>query len=356
MKAITKHFLTFLFLLTVISTVQSQDHLIKGGESGYTNSDVVEGSDLNIGIGLTAPSAKLHISSTLNSRPLLKIDAWTTGSNSSLFGSLECWKYAGSIYYGIYQTQYGTVAPKNYFQNYLGLGVVSPNYQLDVNGIIGCTGSNATGIRISNTNQPFVFQYFSTSGSSQQDSGDEGDPVDGDTTLIPLTIYSYGAKVQNYLECTNILTTQSLKIKNNPHIGSVFMCDTQAGNGIWTDPSTFSITDGHVGIGIVNNLSNYKLAVDGNVICEELKVKLSGNWSDYVFQEDYNLRPLKEVERFISINKHLPEVPTTKEVAENGFNVGEMNALMLKKIEELTLYIIALQKEVDQLKTKTVSR
>lgn len=63
-------------------------------------------------------------------------------------------------------------------------------------------------------------------------------------------------------------------------------------------------------------------------------------WCDYVFEDDYNLRPLNEVERFINDNKHLPEIPSGKTVENEGIDVSVMMALMIKKIEELTLYTI----------------
>jgi hypothetical protein len=356
METITKHLLTCLFLLPVIFPIQAQN-LIKSSVSGYVSSEVVESSGLNVGIGLAEPSAKLHISSSPNLRPLFKIDATNTGSTPSLFGSLECWKYSDTFYYGIFQSHEGTSQYfRNYLQDYLGLGVIEPKFQLDINGIIGCSGLNATGVKISNSNQPFVFQYFSTSGGSNEDTQGGGEPVSGDTTLSPLIIYSSGIKVQNYLECTSTMTTNGLNLKNNAKPGSVLVCNDNFGQSLWSDTSVFSIRYGRVGIGTVNNFPDYKLSVNGKVLCTELKVRLRTSWSDYVFNDDYCLKPLSEVEKFISANRHLPEVPTAREVAENGFNVGEMNALLLKKIEELTLYIIALQKEVEQLKAKTDAR
>ena len=95
----------------------------------------------------------------------------------------------------------------------------------------------------------------------------------------------------------------------------------------------------------------YKLAVTGKIICEEVKVKLvSSGWPDYVFANDYKLRPLQEVEKFIQINKHLPNIPSAAEVEKNGIEVGDMQKRMMEKIEELTLYVIELQKQVDDLK------
>jgi trimeric autotransporter adhesin len=76
----------------------------------------------------------------------------------------------------------------------------------------------------------------------------------------------------------------------------------------------------------------------------------SSTWADYVFNEDYKLMSLLEVESFIKLNKHLPEIPSADEVKENGHKLGEMDVLLLKKVEELTLYLIDLKREVDSLK------
>ena len=89
----------------------------------------------------------------------------------------------------------------------------------------------------------------------------------------------------------------------------------------------------------------------GQVKTKEIVVTLEG-WSDYVFDSGYRLMPLGELERYVNANKHLPNIPSATEVEKNGVNVGEMNALLLEKIEELTLYIIDLQKQIDELKNK----
>ena len=88
---------------------------------------------------------------------------------------------------------------------------------------------------------------------------------------------------------------------------------------------------------------------NGQVKAKEIVVTLEG-WSDYVFDNGYRLMPLGELERYVNANKHLPNIPSAKEVENNGVNIGEMNALLLEKIEELTLYIIDLQKQIDELK------
>jgi hypothetical protein len=104
---------------------------------------------------------------------------------------------------------------------------------------------------------------------------------------------------------------------------------------------------GNVGIGTLNPTE--KLSVNGNIKCQQIEVSLTG-WSDFVFDENYELMPLAEVERFIGEKKHLPGVPSAEEVISNGNNLGEMDAILLQKIEELTLYVIELKKENEALK------
>ena len=89
----------------------------------------------------------------------------------------------------------------------------------------------------------------------------------------------------------------------------------------------------------------------GNLKVKSLRVTLT-DWSDFVFDDGYRPMPLGEVERYINAHGHLPAVPSAREVEENGVDVGEMNKLLLQKVEELTLYVIDLQKQIDELKSK----
>ncbi|WP_264536595.1 hypothetical protein [Flavobacterium sp. N1736] len=98
---------------------------------------------------------------------------------------------------------------------------------------------------------------------------------------------------------------------------------------------------GNVGIGTKS--PDAKLAVNGTIHSKEVKVDMIG-WSDFVFKKEYNLLTLDEVEKHINEKGHLENIPSEKEVLENGINLGEMNAKLLQKIEELTLYIIGQEK------------
>jgi hypothetical protein len=104
--------------------------------------------------------------------------------------------------------------------------------------------------------------------------------------------------------------------------------------------------DGNIGIGTIT--PSEKLSVNGNVKAKKIIVSQTG-WPDYVFDSSYALRTLSEVEKFIAVNKHLPDMPSAKEVEQKGISVGDNQALLLKKIEEMTLYILQINKRVLEL-------
>jgi hypothetical protein len=113
---------------------------------------------------------------------------------------------------------------------------------------------------------------------------------------------------------------------------------------------------GNVGIGTLNiNDATYKLYVETGIRTRKVKVDQAG-WPDYVFHPTYQLRPLGELEQFIQQQHHLPEVPSAEEVQKNGLDLGENQAALLKKIEELTLYIIEQNKRIEKLEAKVNAR
>ena len=107
---------------------------------------------------------------------------------------------------------------------------------------------------------------------------------------------------------------------------------------------------GCVGIG-TTNLGSFKLAVEGKIGAREVQVTLTNPFPDYVFDSKYKLRSLVNLENYINQNKHLPGIPSAAEVEKNGgIELGQMNTKLLEKIEELTLYVIDLKKENEQMK------
>lgn len=128
-----------------------------------------------------------------------------------------------------------------------------------------------------------------------------------------------------------------------------------------TEKGTMAIdNDGIVSIGLdadrmeqlalnSNSFHDFKLYVKKGIRTEKVKVDNIGAWPDYVFDTSYDLKTLNEVEQFINQNSHLPEVPSETEINKNGIDVAQMDAILLRKIEELTLYTIEQQKQIDYL-------
>ena len=112
------------------------------------------------------------------------------------------------------------------------------------------------------------------------------------------------------------------------------------------DSVQVAILEGKVGIGTLN--PNYKLDVVGTIRANEIIVNTTG--ADFVFAEDYQLRPLSEVKAFITENKHLPEIKSAQEMQENGVSINELQTQLLQKIEELTLYLIQQEETIQELR------
>jgi hypothetical protein len=113
----------------------------------------------------------------------------------------------------------------------------------------------------------------------------------------------------------------------------------------------FLINGGNVGIGTADT-KGYMLAVAGKVIAEEVVVKLKANWPDYVFDPSYHLPPLDEVMGYIAEYKRLPGMPPASDVSSTGINVSEITSLLVKKVEELTLYLAAEKKHSSEMAEK----
>lgn len=117
---------------------------------------------------------------------------------------------------------------------------------------------------------------------------------------------------------------------------------------IWIPVDLNYCTD-NVSISIGTTASSALLTVDGTIHAQELIVKIDTEVPDYVFNKDYKLRSLQEVNEFIKTNKHLPEIPSAEETESENIQLAEMNMLLLKKVEELTLYVIQNEKKLKEL-------
>ncbi len=306
-----------------------------------------------VGMGTTTPLSKLHIS-TNSSQPLssaimdysgtvisgtdANLDLLSTDDNSTVSNNISFGRYnqsTGALIHKFGITSwaetgnqgsnsgdrisfnYGTQS--NIWTNSelmvikangnIGVGTTSPAYKLHVNGSTYTQGlHSSTAINI----------YSPQAGNTSKR-----------VTINTLTGNS--AYMYNYDEVAQTFHTMNFGGSHNLNSGITVL------------------GDGHVGIG--TNDPNHKLEVNGTIRSKKVKVE-AVNWPDYVFISSYKLRPLSEVETFIKTNEHLPEVPSAKELEEKGLDLGAMDATLLKKVEELTLYMIEMKKEIEQLKKK----
>jgi len=132
-----------------------------------------------------------------------------------------------------------------------------------------------------------------------------------------------------------------------------FSVDYDMDNSLFV-PGNLDVTqnayiNGNVEVGTGSQYSSSSLLVNGTIKAWELTITESG-WADYVFDENYKLPSLKSVEQHIQTNGHLPEIPSATEVKANGINLADIQVKLLQKIEELTLYVIKQQKEIEELK------
>jgi hypothetical protein len=218
-----------------------------------------------------------------------------------------------------------------YFADNVGIGVTTPSAQLHTSGSVrfqGLTNDN-TQIRVvvSDVNGNLSYRDASSLGG--------GGSVSGSANFIA-----------KYATTTSI--GNSLLYDNGTNVG-VGTATPNTNAKLDVNGNIFSSGKIAIGTTDIAKISTYSLAVNGDALFNKIKIKAYANWPDYVFQSNYRLAALNEIELFIQQHKHLPGVPAAEEIEKNGFDVGDNQALLLKKIEELTLYIIDQDKRIKRL-------
>lgn len=286
----------------------------------------------NLGLGTAIPGAPLHINGTGELARFNAVSPYVTFHNSNVEKAyIGC--DAGNF-------SIGTTGANTTGNMYLNVGPAT-RMTLFANGRISMgTSSNTIDARL-NVNHSGITQAVFGSGGT-------GVSILGSYPGIAFNSYYTTA-------FKAIQTGYGADITCNPTNGQVVFRshNNAAANATQSYATRMSINnDGRVVIGDIVPATNYLLSVDGRIMCEELKVQNSGNWPDYVFASDYKLPSLSEVENHINEKGHLIGIPSASEVEESGVGVGDMQKKLLEKIEELTLYVISLEKKVNAIEAK----
>lgn len=266
---------------------------------------------------------------------------------------------------------------------YMGVGLGNnqiPQNRLEINSVAAVAGT--TGLRFRgfnntlaspngrvltvNTNGDVVLTTDQGSGGSTLIQAGTNVTVTGTGVVGNPFIINSLASGCNLYSCDGTLNTVPTNANNpNPGLRTV----TMGNNNLFFDTSSSVFANGTAGSGRVYignnisfpnlnntapNISQYRLLVEGGILTERVKVATNGtvNWADYVFADDYKLMPLKEVETFIANNNHLPGIESAETLSKEGLDLGDMQAKQMAKIEELTLYIIQQNKEIEELKAQ----
>ena len=221
---------------------------------------------------------------------------------------------------------------------YVGIGIMNPQHDLHVHGN-GTIGGHIN---------PFKFKTVR--------NGAKSTPTKSNDKFLGISNISLGA--------ADIKQYAAIQLTNNA-------TGTEEDDGLFfeikdKDASIRLNEDGNIYFNILGNIimsinkdksigigttvtNGYKLAVKGTAHFVKIVVN-THDWSDEVFEDNYKLKSLYELENYIKTNKHLPGIPSESEVKKNGIDLADMNKRLLQKVEELTLYIIDLQKQIDELK------
>jgi len=325
-----------------------------------------------IGIGdVTDPQSKLHIRADNGEAAELYLEPYQFGVGTGATLWLGTKQYGMRATYGKLEFKTSDNGRYVFNEGHVGIGTANPTQILEVNGtfktvgFIMTSGAGAGKVLTSDASGQAVWteSQWTTSGNNIfRQNGNVGigtsNPtekfeIDGNIRVNSL-VFNNPDSQENFI--TEKYEPLIYGSKSGGEIGGSSSLILQAGGTptnnnrhiyIRTADQTrlFIHHNGNVGIGTTST-SDARLSVAGKIQAEEVKIVLSVPQSDHVFKEDYDLIPLTELDQYIKSNKHLPGVPSAAEFVQNGYNVGEMDDLLLRKIEELTLYIIQLQKEI----------
>ncbi len=351
----------------------------------FNGSHIYNSNPGHVGIGTSTPNSGLELRGT-GSMPQMRITDAVSGNSLVLQGGAgENLKVTG-YHYGTFTPRplYLSTDGANTYMNpnggFVGIGTTTPANKLTVfsdwygiehtDGIVRLSSFlNSTGGWLG-TLSNHSLHFFTNDGGQQMTITPGGLVGIGTTTPTGGYRLDVAGPVKSFGNTTHFVaqTTGGTNswaryyMRSNSQSWFIGTSENFIGNQFYIADETFGHTrfsiqpnngliwmTGSVGIN-TNNTAGYALAVNGNIRSKEVVVE--SGWADYVFEKEYKLMTLDELKIFIQKNKHLPNIPSAKEVSENGLQVGNMQRMMMEKIEELTLYILELKKEIDQLRSE----
>lgn len=298
-----------------------------------------------VGIGTTSPAHLLHVNGGdlfLESSSGKLIIGYQTGGSQWRFGTTG----AGADM-RMYTFDGTTETPMHYMHQNgnigIGTGIPVPIGRLDIKGA-GTTSSTNT-LVLRNSIGDTLFRM--------RDDGRMGIGYNGSTYGRQLNLGGSGI---NFYTSNEVAfggavfpTDTSLVIWSNSNSNNYLVLQPSWGNtgiGTYTPNAKFHVNGTMLmGSNSARIATGYTLSVDGRIMSEESTVMNSTSWPDYVFEDNYKLMPLEEVEKKIRERKHLPNFPSAAEIEKTGIHLGEMSTRLTEKVEELTLYVIELKKE-----------
>lgn len=304
-----------------------QDLIIRN--DGVANQMVLKNNG-RIGMGTSTPDERLDIAGNLKltgGSPSLRLETAQGGSGSPISSTryasgLQFYRQGTSTLLG--KMEYvDTLNASNFLRFYVGSSVANT---------LTVTGDNAVGI---GTQNPQVKMHVVGA----------GEILRLHSVTDPLMQFTTGLAASGIKKAFLDVDGNDFRVgTNSGNDNGNLIFRVNGLNTVYVTPS------GNVNIGTSTSANGYKVSVAGKVICEEVRVQLRSAWPDYVFSGNYQLMDLRELEQFILANKHLPNILPAAQIEKEGIALGDMQKKLMEKIEELTLYIIQQQKEIDALK------